>query len=102
MTTVRIAASLAAAISLLERSPKTGAPSDTMFDMMVADYKKALQEWRVAEANCGATCEWWNDGEMWESPCGVAYMFNSDGPEDNGHRFCHKCGKPIAIGETPK
>lgn len=43
------------------------------------------------------SCEWWNDGEMWESSCGVAYMFNSDGPEDNGHRFCHKCGKRIQI-----
>ncbi len=56
----------------------------------------------TAEGNPETTCEWWNDGEMWESSCGVAYMFNSDGPEDNGHRFCHKCGKPIAIGETPK
>jgi hypothetical protein len=46
------------------------------------------------------TCEWWEDGEMWESSCGVAYMFNSDGPEDNGHRFCHKCGKRIAIDEA--
>lgn len=46
------------------------------------------------------TCEWWEDGEMWESSCGVAYMFNSDGPEDNGHRFCHKCGNRIAIDEA--
>ena len=46
------------------------------------------------------TCEWWEDGEMWESSCGVAYMFNSDGPEDNGHTFCHKCGNRIAIDEA--
>jgi hypothetical protein len=43
------------------------------------------------------TCAWWEDGEMWESSCGVTYMFNSDGPEDNGHCFCHKCGKRIEI-----
>ena len=35
-------ASLAAAISLLEKSPKTAAPSNKMFDQMLADYRKAL------------------------------------------------------------
>ncbi|QIG76175.1 hypothetical protein EVC24_154 [Rhizobium phage RHph_I4] len=35
-------ASLAAAISLLERSPKKAAPSDKMFDQMLDDYRKAL------------------------------------------------------------
>ena len=49
------------------------------------------------ELEDAGTCAWWEDGEMWESSCGVAYMFNSDGPEDNGHRFCHKCGKRIEI-----
>ena len=47
------------------------------------------------------TCEWWEDGEMWESSCGVAYTFiDTDGPADNGHTFCHKCGKRIAIDEA--
>lgn len=41
-------AALAAAISLLERSPKTAAPSDQMFDIMLADYKKALAGGRAA------------------------------------------------------
>lgn len=36
------AASLAAAISLLERGSKKAAPSDKMFDMMLSDYQKAL------------------------------------------------------------
>lgn len=45
--TFGVVASLAAAISLLERSPKTGAPSDLMFDMMVLDYKRALIAWRA-------------------------------------------------------
>ena len=47
------------------------------------------------------TCAWWEDGEMWESSCGVAYTFiDTDGPADNGHTFCHKCGKRIAIDEA--
>lgn len=41
-------AALAAAISLLERSPKTAAPSDQMFDIMLADYKGALRDGRAA------------------------------------------------------
>jgi uncharacterized protein YqeY len=41
-------ASLAAAISLLERTPKAkkAAPSDTMFEMMLSDYRKALEAGR--------------------------------------------------------
>ncbi len=42
------AASLAAAISLLERSPKTAAPSNKMFDQMLADYRAALTRARNA------------------------------------------------------
>ena len=43
-------ASLAAAISLLERTPrsKKAAASDKMFDQMIVDYKKALEEGRAA------------------------------------------------------
>jgi hypothetical protein len=43
---VGIVASLAAAISLLERSPKTAAPSNTMFDIMLNDYREALAKGR--------------------------------------------------------
>lgn len=47
---VAAVASLAAAISLLERTPKAkkAAPSDKMFDQMLADYRKALAEARDA------------------------------------------------------
>ena len=41
-------ASLAAAISLLERSPKTAAPSDRMFDQMLQDYRASLGRARAA------------------------------------------------------
>ena len=47
---VKVAASLAAAISLLERTPqaKKAAPSDKMFAQMIVDYKKALETGRGA------------------------------------------------------
>ncbi len=47
---VGVLAALAAAISLLERTPnaKKAAPSDKMFAMMISDYKKALEVGRAA------------------------------------------------------
>jgi hypothetical protein len=39
---------LMAAISLLEDSPKTAAPSDKMFDIMLNDYRKAVEIGRAA------------------------------------------------------
>lgn len=46
-TLLEIIPALAAAISLLERSPKTGAPSNKMFDLMLNDYKKSLEKGRI-------------------------------------------------------
>jgi hypothetical protein len=49
--TVSVAASLAAAISLLERggrAAKKAAPSDKMFDQMLTDYRKSLSSARTA------------------------------------------------------
>lgn len=50
---VRVAASLAAAISLLERggkAAKKAAPSDKMFDQMLIDYRAALDAFRKTYA----------------------------------------------------
>ena len=46
---IRTAASLAAAISLLERTPKAkkSAPSDKMFDQMLSDYRATLENARA-------------------------------------------------------
>jgi hypothetical protein len=46
-------ASLTASISLLERSPKTAAPSDRMFDMMLGDYRKSADRARAALQETG-------------------------------------------------
>lgn len=47
---IRVTASLAAAVSLLERSPKTAAPSDRMFDLMLDDYRKSVELGRATLA----------------------------------------------------
>lgn len=41
-----VAASLAAAISLLERGGKKAAASDKMFDVMLDDYRQSLNDFR--------------------------------------------------------
>ena len=43
---VGVAASLIAAISLLERGGKKAAPSDKMFNQMLVDYKASLARFR--------------------------------------------------------
>lgn len=67
-------ASLAAAISLLERTPraKKSAPSDRMFDQMLADYRKALDAVRAEllsrPSSPGSSGEGCDDTEMDASP----------------------------------
>ena len=52
---VSVTASLAAAISLLERMPKAkkAAPSDKMFEQMLVDYRKSLETGRAATSTDG-------------------------------------------------
>ena len=47
-STMDCLASLCAAHSLLSRSPKTAAPSDKMFDQMLADYAATIGRTRAA------------------------------------------------------
>ena len=44
---IPVAAALAAAISLLERGGKQAAASDKMFDQMLTDYQRALDDYRA-------------------------------------------------------
>ena len=48
------------------------------------------------------TCAWQKDsdeweGDQWDSACGEKYVFVEGGPADNGHKFCHGCGKPLVV-----
>jgi len=60
---VRVLASLAAAISILERTPKAkkAVASDKMFNTMLEDYRKALEAGRTALTAPGATTK--SDGD---------------------------------------
>jgi len=60
---------LAAAISLLSRSPKKAAPSDTMFDIMLEDYKKALDAGRAIFTELPADAPSQRDGIFRDHSC---------------------------------
>jgi hypothetical protein len=56
---VRVSAALAAAISLLDRTPQArqAAPSDTIFQIMLADYSTALDHARKLLLTPQSLCE---------------------------------------------
>lgn len=55
----------------------------------------------LAEARKDGTCDWKldesPDDDIWYSGCGQEWLFNAGGPEENGCKFCHHCGKPVTI-----
>ena len=44
----------------------------------------------------------WTEGDPDDSPqyysdCGASFDFNDDGVEENGFKFCYRCGNPIEV-----
>ena len=51
------------------------------------------------------TCAWTlddEDGSVWRTSCGRLWEFTTDGPKENGMKFCMECGKPVTITESPR
>ena len=51
--------------------------------------------------NCyESKCEWYSvdewDQTYWQTECGKKWTFTSDGPKENGVKFCHGCGNSIS------
>jgi len=44
--------------------------------------------WHVEEDGC----------DIWQTGCGNAFVFNCDGPAENGFEFCPYCGGEIRMG----
>jgi hypothetical protein len=44
-------------------------------------------------------CKWTYDADsdLWSSSCGEDWIFIDGGPLENECKFCHGCGKPIAV-----
>ena len=43
-------------------------------------------------------CEWVED-EGWETACGEMFMFETEGPLENGFLFCPYCGRGLITPE---
>lgn len=52
----------------------------------------------VIPDSCTWHCE--EDINNWHSDCGYQFQFMEEGPEENGVKFCPKCGKSVAISAT--
>lgn len=48
------------------------------------------------------SCTWTfsNYDDHWTGTCGAEWVFNDGGPEENGVKFCPKCGKSVAVAAT--
>lgn len=56
------------------------------------------EAWQArASLQGGEKCVWRETEEMWEADCGVAWTFNNGGPKENSMKYCHVCGKEIAV-----
>jgi hypothetical protein len=57
---------------------------------------------RPAPADQGDTCTWELDhgDSAWAGKCGIYWSFIDDGPQENGVKFCPKCGKSCVFVET--
>ena len=43
-----------------------------------------------------STCLWVPDKDgIWTSECNHKFFFDTDGPHENGFKFCPYCGKPL-------
>lgn len=48
------------------------------------------------------TCAWTVDDDgIWNTGCGNAFMFEADGPHENGFKFCPYCGKGMDAVHAP-
>lgn len=47
---------------------------------------------------CAWTVE--EDG-LWNTGCGNAFLFEVEGPHENGFKFCPYCGKPLEAVHAP-
>ena len=49
-----------------------------------------------------STCLWVPDEDgVWTSECNNKFFFDTDGPHENGFKFCPYCGKPLEAVHAP-
>jgi hypothetical protein len=53
----------------------------------------------VPAPDAQAGCVWTEDpdSDKWDTTCGEAWSFTTDGPVENGVKFCHGCGRTVML-----
>ena len=103
----RIDAAKLAALTAQAISPPGGFDAGDMASAAAGGYRDG---WAAAQAISAEpavqdVCEWHFDDEyevVWESSCGELWSFIDGGPKENRVRFCHGCGKPVALAAHEK
>lgn len=61
-------------------------------DAAPADQWRRVEDW----------CKWSPEDavempDTWRGDCGILWTFTEGGPHENGVKFCHNCGKQVAL-----
>lgn len=69
-----------------------------MSDCSLAVYAAPASQWRRVED----WCKWSPEDavempDTWRGDCGILWTFTEGGPHENGVKFCHNCGKQVAL-----
>ena len=48
-------------------------------------------------AERSGVCRWTADEDSWDASCGRKWSFLTDGPTENGVKFCHGCGRQVEV-----
>lgn len=63
---------------------------------------EAIQTIRELQSESDEVCEWKlfdEEANAYNTTCGGAFWLNSDGPKDNGFKYCPYCGRKIKVVE---
>jgi hypothetical protein len=55
----------------------------------------AERDLQAAQRELAKSCVWSGDGDVWETSCGNAFVFNDGGPKENEAKYCMYCGGKI-------
>jgi hypothetical protein len=72
---------------------------DAIRDKKLVECVMCGKSFRVAVEIAADVCHWDQESDEfcdnWETDCGQTFVFEDGTPEENSHRFCSYCGKPI-------
>lgn len=79
---------------LYEIQGDPGAVPSSSIDALRGEVFTALKQ---ADGQALTTCSWQYGAFSWHTSCGQEWMLSDGTPEQNGMRFCHSCGKTLAV-----